>query len=658
MKLKLALEQTNLTWTLHSTRSYTVGSWSDCDILLTHISIVTGFSLEFSFDSSLEKWYVRKLDTIKSTSIIINNQVIADEKIEIQGKTYINVAGVLVLIATPISVPLDSTSSSKQSSLLTSTRLLSGYAYLRGIFSGFELLSYLRRHPYKATIPSSSLDLDQISTHAVQAVLISLLSAVAVATISIIQVLIFKMFGWNDYSSPLVIILAIVAAVITSYELIYLRWSLARKFLRKNYNPKIQLKSLDFLQPTVEYFQQGLYQSSILQNIIIFAGSNPFLGYGELIPKSSWTIPIERKLAKQNLEAHQNNIQEISTYEFYLAVDEEVKRLNLPKLQKFSRLFVDGFELDPDSKIISHPTTVPGVMSLDDPLLWANGAHSSDSKQRAYRLYQYTEIERDYILSHFLRFYNAGSITFVESSAYILTGIDRERFSLTSTLDDDLLSRFIKTLLATVVILPGLYAPIALWYIGVFVFNFVSWHFNDVKQKRAAEFQEEYDYGVSQTLREYIAQPLNLEEKRDITRNFGNQNQSFKLNRSIKSIISNPILLIVFILIAPFLLVLGLILILLNFVLNRYRSLDRDVKISFDYYGCQDVFMYWKAIQDAIFNGTIKVLKRHGVDTSQFEETAAGIVNSGVIITAGTITNSQIAGGAASSSTQTQKIIN
>jgi len=43
--------------------------------------------------------------------------------------------------------------------------------------------------------------------------------------------------------------------------------------------------------------------------------------------------------------------------------------------------------------------------------------------------------------------------------------------------------------------------------------TFFYWKFNDARQRRAAEFQEEYNYGLEQTFREFIAEPLDLSQR-------------------------------------------------------------------------------------------------------------------------------------------------
>jgi len=95
-----------------------------------------------------------------------------------------------------------------------------------------------------------------------------------------------------------------------------------------------------------------------------------------------------------------------------------------------------------------------------------------------------------------------------------------------------------------------------------------------------------------------------------------------------------------------------IILAIFIFFANRYRQLNTDLKVSFDYYGTQDVLMYWKSIQNGIFSSTIKLLKSQGIDSSEFERSVISIINNVTRITAGNITNSQIAVGSGSTFSQ------
>jgi ABC-type Fe3+ transport system permease subunit len=292
-------------------------------------------------------------------------------------------------------------------------------------------------------------------------------------------------------------------------------------------------------------------------------------------------------------------------------------------------------------------------MFLDDPLLIKEQSNLA-SKKRAYRIYRYIDRERDYILSYFLRFYNAGKVTFVESSAYILTGIDRQRFSLSSLLEDDQLSRILKMLLGTIIFTSGIYLGLALWYVVVFSFYFFYWKSNDARQQRAAEFQEEYNYGLEQTFREFIAEPLDLSQRarRQQTVNLAKN----PLSRSIKNfnnqLRTTPLGILILIILILFFLPLFITLAIFSFFANRYRQLNTDLKVSFDYYGTQDVLMYWKSIQNTIFSSTIKLLKSQGIDSSEFERSVISIINNVTRITAGNITNSQIAVGSSSTFSQ------
>jgi len=88
--------------------------------------------------------------------------------------------------------------------------------------------------------------------------------------------------------------------------------------------------------------------------------------------------------------------------------------------------------------------------------------------------------------------------------------------------------------------------------------------------------------------------------------------------------------------------------------LNRYKATIGTVNSNLDYYGTQDVFMYWKAIQDAIFSGTIKCLKDGGVDTTNLEGISTQIVNNAITVSAGNIHGSQVVVGTGITAAQSQ----
>lgn len=644
----LALEQTGHTWTLEAEngRSYQVGNRPDCDVFLPYVNFASDVNLELSYDSL---WYVRDLGSLNGA--LLNKVRLNQERIPIEEEARISFGGGMVIVARLDSSPIPSR---KPDALITPTRLLSGYVYLEGLTQALEILNQLRSDPYKATTPEDpSLNLDQVTTHAAQSVVISLTFAGLALIIFLLEyLLILALQAKLDLMAWL--IMGIFPSFLIAFESIYLRWFMARRFLRKKYeDPYYYPKWLPkFLKNAVNLLKNSIVKTAQLQNIITFAGSNPFIGSGEIISGSSWTVPITRKKKHQEKSEEWENSQEyieIAVDQFYQATDREIDKLNLPNLEILSRLYIDGFELEPDGKLLMNTTSRPAVMFLDDPLL-IKEQDDVAGKKRAYRIYRYVDQERDYILSYFLRFYNAGEVTFVESSAYILTGIDRQRFSLSSLLEDSQLSRRLKMLLGTIIFASGIYLGLALWYFVVFSFYFFSWKFNDARQRRAAEFQEEYNYGLEQTFREFIAEPLDLSQRarRQQTVNLAKN----PLSRSIKNFISQlrrtPLgILILIILILTF-----FPLAIFIFFVNRYRQLNTDLKVSFDYYGTQDVLMYWKSIQNAIFSSTIKLLKSQGIDSSEFERSVISIINNVTRITAGNITNSQIAVGSGSTFSQ------
>ena len=293
--------------------------------------------------------------------------------------------------------------------------------------------------------------------------------------------------------------------MITAYELIYLRWSITHQFFKKSYNPNFQ-PNLPlfrvFLQPVIAFFKLHIIEPSPTQNIIISGGYAPFLGTGGEI--SQWTLAIDRKPDKD--KPKEVGRIDIPVDEFYKAADQEVASLNLPNLERLSHLFVRGFELEVDGKILANLKTPP-VNILPENEIWTLGQESLSNECRAYRLYRYVDNERDQVLSYFLRFYNVGSITFVESSTHILPCIDRRRYSLTSVLEDSKVCRFIKMLFIAIVLsfIPFAYALVGIMYLSIFTSAVVKWWLKNRKQSQTANWQEEYNYGHTQTFRESIS---------------------------------------------------------------------------------------------------------------------------------------------------------
>jgi hypothetical protein len=165
---------------------------------------------------------------------------------------------------------------------------------------------------------------------------------------------------------------------------------------------------------------------------------------------------------------------DIPLYDFYKFVEDEVEKKNLPYIQKTSKLYANGRELEVDGQILKTVASRP-VAQLPKNQIWALAQSSKLNNKRVYRIYRYYDQERDMMLSYFLRFYNVGSVTFAEGVTYTLPSIDRDRFSLTPLLNDNKTSRVIKTLILAAILFPfNLYTLIAVWHLIAYLFNVVS----------------------------------------------------------------------------------------------------------------------------------------------------------------------------------------
>jgi hypothetical protein len=471
-------------------------------------------------------------------------------------------------------------------------RMLSGSAYRRGLRSGLDLLGKLRSGRCKARSPEANLDLEQIATHASRSVLITLAFSAAALGIFVLQRLLMLASGaavmgdgvyvWMGASLPSVI-LTLIGSGLIAYELIYLRWANARRFLRRDYMPG-EHKHVLRPERMKEHSLAGWLKNQILdadavQNVVTFGGYTPFVGAGRRI--SGWTMAVERKpdpAALDEDEEERHHI-DIPVADFYRAVDEAVEKAQLPRLQVSSLLFVKGEELEADGEVLTQLGKRP-ASRLPDGRLLGLGQGDLTSGMRFYRSYRYIDTARDMMLSYYLRFYNVGAVTFIEGTAYTLTSVDQERYGLAPLLDDTLLTRELKTAGAMLVLAPfGLYALVALFHLGLFLSKLLAWRQQDARHQRAIQAREKYNYGVTTTFRESVA--------------------------------------------APF-----------------YQ----------DYYGVQDLTMYWRSIEEAVLNGVVELLESKGVDVSQFKEQATTVINSGIMVSGGQFTATQVSAGTGSTS--------
>lgn len=471
-------------------------------------------------------------------------------------------------------------------------RMLCGSAYRRGMRSGLDLLDKLRGGRCKARSPEANLDLEQIAVHSSNTVLDTLSFSVAALGVLLAQVaLLLKSMneltvdalnGGISWSLIGVVVLGVFGAGLMAFEGVYLRWANARRFLRSDYLPgahKQPPKSGAMEKWSLaRWLRNQVLSADAVQNVVTFGGYTPFVGAGGKI--SGWVMTVERKPDPSTLEEGEDEGRRISisVEDFYGTVDEAMEKVQLPRLQRSSVLLVKGAELDADGEVLARLGERP-VSRLPESRLMELGQRELTSGMRFYRLYRYVDTARDMVLSYYLRFYNVGAVTFIEASAFTLTGVDRERFELASLLEDTRLARALKTAALTLVYLTGLYGLVALANVNVFVSQLLEWSEQDARHQRAIQAREKYNYGITKTFRESVA--------------------------------------------APF-----------------YQ----------DYYGVQDLTMYWRSIEESVLHGVVELLEHHGVDVSQFKEQATTVINSGIMVSGGEFTATQVTAGTGASS--------
>jgi hypothetical protein len=595
MKLALTLSQTGDVWILEDTKEYSIGCDPTCSIVLPYKRFVNNKHLTLAFDSKNNSWNITVLNGEKQTLI---NETLTGS-FSISDKANIVLGAKITLLATPVTTSEyehEKHSRLDQAKSEVSARLISGSAYLNGLSHSLTLLSNIRTDPYKSNSPEASLDIEKIATHAAQAVALFLTFAIIGVSAFLLQLIIcwadFGLFNgtlswlqsWissnfllfialilgsldsialNQGSAGLAFIyfLDLFAALAIAYELTYLRWSIAKRFLKINFVNEFQFSGF---QKLVSALRRRTRKIDPYQNVIVFGGFKPFLGAGQKIKNSDITVSINRNISSSGETCTESvNIPE---KRFYDSIDNEVSKLNLPNTETLAQLHVKGFELNTDDLILFGRLSQP-VPTLSESQIWEMGQENFKSDKRAYRVYRHIDEKRDNVLSYFVRFYNLGTITFVEAVAYGLTSFDRRRFSLSPVLKYNRALKLGHMLLIFLLISQfRIYLLIAFYQLFISIKNLLEWKLLDIQSRRSARLHEEYNYGLKQTFRESIANPFDS-----------------------------------------------------------------------NYYGNQDLVMYWRSIQQAVFKGIISVLKEENLDTSQFEKSAQAIVNHGVMVTGGSL---------------------
>jgi len=479
-----------------------------------------------------------------------------------------------------------------EKSTYSSTRLVSGFVYLRGWQTGLAYLKELRHFPFKARRPEIGLEIKPIATHAAQSIAISVSSVVIATIFQLLSTLITFVAASLAFSSSsfargsssvlvfLGILLAFCGSLILAIEMVYYRWHIVRShFMKYNYNPSFRVPYIDWI---TERFL-GLIGYDLIQteetpqNVMVYDGYVPFLGLG--VPFSGSRLTLDRSHGKEKREIDPVTIP---LEDFYNTVSEAIGRRGLKEITQRIFLFADGEKLVPGSDILPKTDGAP-MPWLSEDKIKEIGRGSLKGETRAYDVYQYSDPERDTIFSYVLRFHNQGAYTYLESVALVLPGITERLFPIDEVSKESPLSRGIKTALLTglFTMFGFLIVLVFLYRIGIISYSLLQWWRNSRKVQRDIRRGYVHSYGHQQTFRE---------------------------------------------------------------------SLVAEGEMS-SYFGAEDVRFYFQAIEESLIDALINLSTKYGLDTSKLEQKLELLVNQGIMIEGGNFTDSQFSVGSGNSLT-------
>lgn len=332
-----------------------------------------------------------------------------------------------------------------------STRLVCAKLYEGGLLSAYEILSNIRRKPFKGKSPEFELDIDNITKHAEVAFKRHMKFALLAIGLSFLGLI------THGFSIDISCIFSVFAICLLSLKPILDRNVACENFVKSNYNPDYNLHESSKNGVLTE-FCNWITQNNIIsdedegkkQNIILFGDYFPFLGAGKRVRNWNFVIDSSKKQKKESNNMNDSNVScedssipqedqdeeqnpdELSIKELYKAVSSEIENKAFPiNLPPKYILFADGKEADKTDFLLnkdddSRPNT---YLESIDPF-------SKDYKEdsfKDYRMYlhlKYHDKTRSTLFSTFLRFSKIGKNLFTECSFHVLTPIDEDIYNI------------------------------------------------------------------------------------------------------------------------------------------------------------------------------------------------------------------------------------
>lgn len=498
-----------------------------------------------------------------------------------------------------------------------STRIVCAKLYEGGLLSSYEILSSIKRRPFKGKSPEFELDIDMIIQHAETAFAHHIeytLLAIVLSFIALIS------YIYNN--ATLSFIFSICVICILTLKHVWDRSIAFNHFSKgnfdKNYNMKKSPDEPDGIKDYLKPFCDFLIRNNIKhekdegknQNVIIFGDYFPFLGAGKRI--RNWNFVTDLSKPKKGIESYcepqseekkENTISELSLKELYEAVYARINAKNFPNLLYKFILFADGNKESEINLILKNKEKPSTYLKNLDVFTDQSGDKSGTCNLpediesffkiceegifkdfRTYFNISHRDENRSTLFSTFLRFSKIEKELFAECSFYVLTPINENIYNI-DQLPRNNIFFILKSVLVTVslILVYNFFSWSVIPALILFIFSFLPLFV--ILRKRVKE--TEYKIDVDQI-------------KRGEPHNYG-------LLTTFRETIASP----------------------------NYKN----------YFSAQDIILIQNTIENAIIDSVADLLEKKGIDTSFLRTEMISFINKGIMQFGGKMENAQVVSG-------------
>jgi hypothetical protein len=429
------------------------------------------------------------------------------------------------------------------------TRIVCAKLYEGGLLSSYEILSSIKRRPFKGKSPEFELDIDLIIQHA-EAAFAHHIEYTLLAIILSLMALISYI-----YNATLSFIFSICVICLLTLKHVWDRSIAFNHFSKGNFDKDYNIKKSpdepngikDYLKPFCDFLIRNNIKhekdEGKNQNIIIFGDYFPFLGAGKRT--RNWNFVTDLSKPKKGIDSiyepqskdeKGNIISELSLKELYEAVYARIHSKNFPNLLYKFILFADGNKESEINFILKNREKPNTYLKNLDVFTDQSGDKSGTCALpkdiesffeiceegifkdfRTYFNISHHDENRSTLFSTFLRFSKIEKELFAECSFFVLTPINENIYNIDKLPRNNILF-ILKSVLITVSL--------------ILVYNLFSWSIipafilfilsvlpiiiilrNRVKEQdykidvEQIKRGEPHNYGLLTTFRETIASP-------------------------------------------------------------------------------------------------------------------------------------------------------